>query len=168
MEELYLILGERYVMYGEWLHPKHWLYYDALPDFFLEFDILDKETMRFLDTATRKEMLDGSSIKSVPVLAEGFFRTEKEILNYIGKSCYQTENFIDALREEAKKAGVDPDETVAESDVSGLMEGLYLKVEEGGFCVDRMKYVRYGYSQIQTQDDGRWLAKPIIPNRLKK
>ena len=168
MEELYLILGDRYVMYGERLHPKHRLYYDALPDFFLEFDILDKESMRFLDTPTRMEMLKYSSIKSVPVLGEGFFKTEKEILNHLGKSLYQTESFVEALREEAAKVGVDPDAEVAESDVTGLMEGLYLKIEEGGYCVDRMKYVRYGYSQIQKQEDGRWLAKPIVANRLKK
>ena len=167
IEELYLILGNRYVMYGEWLHPKHKLYYDALPDFFLEFDILDKETMRFLDTDTRLEMLKGSSVHSVPVLAEGVFTHEKDILSHLGKSKYQTDRCLEALREQAQKLGLDPDEAVAESDVSGLMEGLYLKVEEGGFCVDRMKYVRYGYSQIQKEEDSRWLAKPIIPNKLK-
>ena len=168
LEELYLILEDRYVMYGEWLHPKHRLYYDALPDYFLEFDILDKKTMQFLDTGARRAMLEGSSIFSVPVLAEGVFRSEKDILNYLGKSNYQTDSFLDALREEALKVGVDPEEAISETDTTPLMEGLYLKIEEGGFCVDRMKYVRYGYSQIQKQEDGRWLAKPIIANRLKE
>lgn len=40
--ELYELLGKRYIMYGEWLYAKHKVYYDALPDFFLEFDIFDR------------------------------------------------------------------------------------------------------------------------------
>src|SRR5690349_12704120 len=31
------VLGERYVMYGEWVYAKHTVYYDALPHYFLEF-----------------------------------------------------------------------------------------------------------------------------------
>ena len=42
------VLGERYVLYGEWLYAKHTIYYDALPHYFLEFDVLDKAQGRFL------------------------------------------------------------------------------------------------------------------------
>lgn len=37
------ILGERYVVFGEWCYAKHRIYYDALPAFFIEFDVFDKE-----------------------------------------------------------------------------------------------------------------------------
>src|SRR5271167_4110424 len=43
-------LGSRYVLYGEWLYAKHTIYYDALPHYFLEFDILDTHTDAFLST----------------------------------------------------------------------------------------------------------------------
>ena len=33
------VLGSRYIMYGEWMYAKHSVYYDALPHYFLEFDI---------------------------------------------------------------------------------------------------------------------------------
>ena len=44
-------------MYGEWLYAKHTVYYDALPHYFLEFDIYDKEQAIFLSTKKRKELL---------------------------------------------------------------------------------------------------------------
>lgn len=43
-EALYAVLGSRYIMYGEWMYAKHTVYYDALPHYFLEFDVLDRET----------------------------------------------------------------------------------------------------------------------------
>ncbi len=39
--ELREALGGRYVMYGEWLYAKHTVFYDALPHYFFEFDVLD-------------------------------------------------------------------------------------------------------------------------------
>ena len=36
-------LGSRYVMYGEWLYAKHTCFYDQLPHYFMEFDVLDRE-----------------------------------------------------------------------------------------------------------------------------
>ena len=41
-------LGSRYVMYGEWLYAKHTIFYDRLPHYFMEFDVLDRETDAFL------------------------------------------------------------------------------------------------------------------------
>lgn len=35
-------------MFGEWLWCKHSVGYDALPDFFVVFDILDKATNKFV------------------------------------------------------------------------------------------------------------------------
>ena len=41
-DALWAVLGCRYVMYGEWMYAKHSIYYDALPHYFMEFDILDR------------------------------------------------------------------------------------------------------------------------------
>ena len=65
------ILGARYTMYGEWLYARHTIYYDELPHYFMEFDILDREVGAFLSTDCRRSLLEGSGIVSVPVLASG-------------------------------------------------------------------------------------------------
>ncbi len=56
-------------MYGEWLYARHTIPYDQLPHYFLEFDILDRETGMFLSTDRRHALLAGSPVRSVPVLA---------------------------------------------------------------------------------------------------
>ena len=56
-DELFNVLGNRYIMYGEWLYAKHTVYYDALPHYFLEFDIYDKENNVFLDTESRRKLI---------------------------------------------------------------------------------------------------------------
>ena len=61
-------LGPRYVVYGEWLSAKHTVFYDALPHYFLEFDVLDTETGQFLSTPRRRELLAGLAVVSVPVI----------------------------------------------------------------------------------------------------
>ena len=146
---------------------KHKVYYDALPAYFMEFDIFDKQTGEFLDTERRREKLKNTDIVSVPVLAAGAFKTQSEILKFIGKSAYFTENRFENLRAEAERAGVSYEEILKETDPSDFMEGLYIKVEENGRVVDRMKYVRYGYVQSAGVADGDWLKKPIIQNKLK-
>ena len=42
MDLFYSALGNRYIMYGEWMYAKHTVFYDALPDYFMEFDIYDR------------------------------------------------------------------------------------------------------------------------------
>jgi hypothetical protein len=62
-------LETRFVMYGEWAYAKHSVYYDALPHYFMEFDILDTESDSFLDTHRRAGLLvrNGARVKKVPV-----------------------------------------------------------------------------------------------------
>src|SRR4051812_26868007 len=49
-------LGQRFVLYGEWLYAKHTVFYDRLPHYFLEFDILDTATGAFLATDERRAL----------------------------------------------------------------------------------------------------------------
>ena len=42
-DAFYRVLGNRYIMYGEWMYAKHTVFYDALSNYFLEFDIYDKK-----------------------------------------------------------------------------------------------------------------------------
>lgn len=166
VNDLFERLGVRYVMYGEWLYAKHKIYYDNLPSYFLEFDIFDKETNLFLSTEKRRELLRDSGVFSVPVLAEGVFNNKEDILKYLTKSLYSTENARANLIETAIKEGLNVEEVLSESDTSSLSEGLYIKVEENGVVEERMKFVRQGYLQPQNTST-RWIDKPIIPNKLK-
>ena len=36
---LFDALSNRYIMYGEWMYAKHTVFYDALPVYFMDFDI---------------------------------------------------------------------------------------------------------------------------------
>ena len=78
-----------------------------------------------------------------------------------------------ALRKSARSiltlyiaAGLDPEKNCNETDLSGLMEGLYIKVEENGRVVDRMKFVRAAFLQCVDFSETHWIDKPIIPNQL--
>lgn len=167
-DELFNVLGNRYIMYGEWLYAKHTVYYDALPHYFLEFDIYDKENNVFLDTESRRKLIKDLPVYSVPVLASGRFTKMEDIVKYLGDSNYITDNHKENLTIEANKLGLDPIRQLKETDSSKLMEGLYIKVEENGIVVDRMKYVRYSFLQTVDVSETHWLDRPIIPNKLDK
>lgn len=163
---LWPVLGSRYVMYGEWLYAKHTVFYDALPHYFCEFDILDQETGRFLATVRRHEMLAGTPVVSVPVLKAGSFDTLKELTSLVGPSVCRTPSWRSVLAEAAAEAGVAVHEASAQTDQADDMEGLYLKVEEDGHVVERYKWVRAGFLQALLDSGSHWADRPIIANRL--
>ncbi len=165
-DELYEILGERYIMYGEWLYRKHKVYYNSLSHYFLEFDIFDRENGEYLDTRSRKAMLSGSCIKSVPLLFEGKIHSKEKLLNLIDRSKYITEGHLSELSDIAVALGLDPTDVLLHTDSTTLMEGLYIKIEDNGRVVERMKYVRHGYTQT-TGTEERWHSQTVVPNKLK-
>ena len=161
-------LGSRYIMYGEWMYAKHSIYYDALPHYFMEFDILDRETGRFLDTPSRRKITERLPVCSAAVLAEGSFSRMREVLRYLGDSTYITADHILHLRETAEKEGLDADRICRETDPGHTMEGLYIKVEEDGEVRQRVKYVRNTFLQVVEESGTHWLERPIVPNGLTR
>ena len=166
-EKLYKVLGSRYIMYGEWMYAKHSIYYDLLPHYFMEFDVLDRERGGFLDTPSRHELLKDLPICHVPVLASGVFKSMNEILKYLGDSQYISPQHIKHLREDTERLGLDADQICRETDAARTMEGVYIKVEENGEVVDRMKFVRASFLQTVETPQTQWLDRPILPNRIK-
>jgi hypothetical protein len=164
--QLWERLGSRYVMYGEWLFAKHTVFYDALPHFFCEFDVLDRETGKFLSTPARARLLDGAPVVSVPVLHSGVLPDLKALTAFVGPSTCRTPRWRDVLREAAVDAGLDADQVVAETDADDRMEGLYLKVEVGDETVDRYKWVRPSFLTAVLDSGSHWASRPILPNRL--
>ncbi|MFX5747767.1 RNA ligase family protein, partial [Acinetobacter baumannii] len=58
VEKLWEILESKYVLFGEWVYCQHAVTYDQLPDFFIAFDLLDKETETFLSYNFLKQKLE--------------------------------------------------------------------------------------------------------------
>jgi hypothetical protein len=164
---LFDILEDRYIMYGEWLYAKHTVFYDMLPHYFLEFDILDTKTDQFLSTARRHEMLQGSPVLSVPVLSEGPLHSMDELRPMIRPSLYKSPDWkprLEGLYEEQKMSAL---RAWKETDASDYSEGLYLKVEEEGQVVERLKFVRASFLTSILESETHWLNRPIIPNQLR-
>lgn len=165
-EGLYLALGERFVMYGEWLYAKHTCFYDALPHYFMEFDVLDRETGEFLSTARRQLLLRGLPVVSVAVLWEGQPERPADITRHLGPSRFKTPLWRERLIAAAGAAGVPAAQVRAETDDFAAMEGLYLKIEEDGQVKGRLKWVRASFLSAIADSGSHWLDRPIVPNQL--
>jgi len=106
-------LGRDLIVFGEWCYARHAVAYDALPDWFLAFDVYDRSTERFWSRARREDLTSRLGLASVPRLAAGRFdRAGLERL--LGPS----------------RVGSSP------------MEGIYLRWEEGPWLAARAKLVR--------------------------
>ncbi|GLY54306.1 RNA ligase family protein [Lentzea sp. NBRC 102530] len=159
-------LGTRFVLYGEWLYAKHTVFYDALPHHFCEFDLLDRETGAFLSTPERRRLLAGTPVVPVPVLHEGELRRLKDLTALLGPSTCRTSGWREALVASARALGQDPQVVVAETDSDDDMEGLYIKVEEGGRTVERYKWVRPTFLTAVLDSGSHWHDRPILPNQV--
>lgn len=167
-EALFGMLGNRYVMYGEWVYAKHTVFYDALPHYFLEFDVLDLSRGVFLDTDTRRSLLNSGIVKSVPVLADlaPCRSAQLKLQAMIQPSLYKTQDWQSVLRRAAGDASIDVERVMEQTDRSSEAEGLYLKVEGQGEVLGRYKFVRASFLTSVTDADSHWLDRPIIPNQL--
>lgn len=141
------MLADRYILFGEWLYAKHSVHYRALPHYFFEFDIYDKQDAIFLGLETRLLMLDGTGLHTVPVVHRGPLSA-------------------DGLRALVTKSQFD---SVFDNPLTGrpddLMEGLYLRTEAGGRVTGRAKHVRPEFVEKVKQSE-HWQHQMMVPNRL--
>jgi hypothetical protein len=163
---LFEALEDRYIVYGEWLYAKHTVFYDALPHYFLEFDVFDRQTQRFLSTSARKDVLKGLPIHSVPVLYDGLIKTPAQLQSFIRPSLFKTLGHRQRLVEVAKAQHFDPERALAETEASLLAEGLYLKVESDAEVTGRYKFVRFDFLNTIQTSGSHWFERPILPNQL--
>jgi RNA ligase len=145
-EDLLFLLGERYVLFGEWMRNKHTIYYDQLPDYFLESDIYDQDRNVWLSTSARNNLLKGHDfIKQVPVIAAFKPSDIKEVTSLVGRSKYQSDNWQGHLKQKCHMLGFSDKKILQETDNTGLMEGLYIKHEDDLQVIGRYKYVRHEF-----------------------
>lgn len=117
-EALAAVLWPDLMLFGEWCLAVHSVRYTRLPDWFLGFDVYDRETRVFLDSAARDSLLKRVGLYPVPHLARGRMALA-DLRNMLGSSPIG----------------------------DGPMEGLVLRRESGGRTLDRAKLVRAEFTQ---------------------
>ncbi|MEQ1903184.1 MAG: RNA ligase family protein [Pirellulaceae bacterium] len=164
--ELWRVLRDRYIVYGEWMYAKHTIYYDNLPHYFLEFDVFDLETTRFLSTPARQQLLRGLPLASVPVLHRGVAASLDQVTALLCRSSFKGPQWRERLLAMISSLELNEELAHSETDPSDKMEGLYLKVENEENVVERFKFVRPSFLTVVVNSGSHWLQRPIVPNQL--
>lgn len=139
LDALWQLLSTRYVLFGEWLWCQHAVAYDALPNFFLAFDIYDKTSQKFLCTAEVARMLASVSadadepILAVPVLAELPLETSGGGSSGSGRA--RTTGLRESVLGHLGKAS-------RFSASAETAEGVYVRLEDAAHVLDRWKIRR--------------------------
>jgi hypothetical protein len=113
------ILSSRYILFGEWCFAKHTVFYNRLPDYFLGFDLYDREQACFLAQSRRDQFMRALEVATVPGLFAGILGSLEQLLQYLGPS----------------RVGSD------------TMEGLYIRLDTTLCLAIRAKYVRPNFLQ---------------------
>jgi ATP-dependent RNA circularization protein (DNA/RNA ligase family) len=129
-------LGFDLMIFGEWAAARHSLAYDALPDWFLMFDVYDRRVKKFWSTLRRDELARKMKLSVVPVLSRRKVSFE-ELMAMVSVECSR---YSPALR-----------------------EGLIVRRESKDWCDFRAKLVRPQFIQ---QIDEHWRHRRIEWNRL--
>ena len=140
-------LGDRFILFGEWLYARHSVLYRRLPHYFFEFDVYDKDQRAFLDLAARQQLLEGTGVLTVPILHRGPALAE-ELHDLIGPSQFDSV-FDNPLTGQAED----------------IMEGLYLRTEAEGRVTGRAKLVRPEFVEKVKQSE-HWQHQALVPNGL--
>lgn len=159
--------GSRYILFGEWMYKKHTIYYDKLPDYFLESDIYDLQNEIFLSTTARDNLLAKNNfIKRVPVLASLKPSSLEQITSLIGKPRYQSDSWRKSMWDVCEKSGRGTNQAFKETDSSHLMEGLYIKHEDDNQVLNRYKYVRYEFVNLIINSGTHVQDRVLVKNQL--
>ena len=130
-ELLFEHLSDRYILFGEWCYARHSVFYDRLPDWFLGFDIYDRNFCRFLSSASRDRLLEEMHISKVPSLGHGRFSYPE----------------IEKLLSQSKLT-------------DQPAEGIYLRADHGDWLKQRAKLVRPAFIQTVEQHWSRSAIRP--------
>ena len=106
-------------------------------------------------------------LASSPLLYDGPPRSATDLLSLLGRSSLAGDRPREARDDAAHELGLSAERVRGIGDTSGLMEGLYFKVESEERVEARYKYVRSGFVQAVIDSGGHWLDRPLIPNRLR-
>jgi hypothetical protein len=156
-QSFYDCLQQRYIVFGEWLWAKHTIFYDRLPHYWLEFDVYDRVRSTFLSTSARQQLFTGMDfIHSVCVMDSLKQSNLTELGSKIGKSAFISSQAYQQL----------DSQELAQTGTTGLMEGLYLKVEDEQQVIARYKLVRPEFIEQIVNKAEHWRQRPLVNNQI--
>ena len=130
-DALFENLTDRYTLFGEWCYAQHSVFYGRLPDWFLGFDVYDKQAGCFLSSGRRDELFKKMQIAQVPTIARARF-TLADLRNLLSHS----------------KLSDQP------------AEGLYLRFDKDDWLAQRAKLVRPAFIQSVERHWSRAAIRP--------
>lgn len=136
-EALCSVLDPNLILFGEWCAARHSLEYVALPDWFLLFDVYDRQKERFLSTERRNLLAADAGLVTVPQILHG-------------------KTTISALRQLIET-------TPSHYRSGGGLEGIVIRKESKDWCECRAKLVRPDFTQTI---DVHWRKRAIQWNHI--
>ena len=109
-------LGPSLILFGEWCYAEHSIFYDALPDWMLVFDVYDRSAERFWSRERRDVLARHLNLSVVPLLGQGLYNAQS-LKKLIGPS----------------RLG------------SAQAEGIYVRWDDDQWLTARAKAVRPGW-----------------------
>lgn len=129
-------LGSGLIAFGEWCAARHSLGYDLLPDWWLLFDVYDRNERRFWSTARRNQWASDLGISTVPTLDRGKLSLSRLVqMVQGGRSALST----------------------------GPLEGVVVRSEDNAWLKARAKLVRADFTQ---SIESHWRTRALEWNRL--
>jgi atypical dual specificity phosphatase len=126
------ILGFEAAVYGEWMYAVHGIQYTNLPALWIPYDIYDWQKNKFINTFHVRKSLKEAGFWTTPLLHKG----KVPSWEFLESLCDEQSRWSDSKR-----------------------EGVYVKVNNQDWVIDRLKMVRSGFSQ-----GGQWSDSKITKN----
>ncbi|NEX19063.1 RNA ligase family protein [Thiorhodococcus mannitoliphagus] len=133
---LFDALDSHLIAFGEWCAAKHSLDYEALPDWWLVFDVYDRRERRFWSTERRDAWAQRQGLCVIPAIGRGQFALP------------DLRSLLDSQRSRYR---------------DGPLEGLVIRMQDTRWLRQRVKLVHPDFTQ-QIQD--HWRRQGLVWNRL--
>jgi len=130
-ESLRQMLTPELILFGEWCAARHSLDYDRLPDWFLLFDVYDREAGKFWSLERRNRLAQELGINTVPLLKRARVTRDQLI------------QLLDDTRSQYRH---------------GKVEGIVIRCDSPLWCENRAKLVNREF--VQTIED-HWRSRAI-------
>ena len=112
-------MPERFMLFGEWVAATHAIQYTALPDRFLAFDLYDRLQDDFVSRPVLSALLKDTGIHQVPLIM----------------ACTGSIKIADLCQMTHQQSAFH----------HGLVEGIYVRIQENGKTLQRFKIVRANF-----------------------
>ena len=132
--------GDDLILFGEWCAARHSLDYDALPDWFVLFDVYDRSAQRFWSVKRRNELAHALELSVVPLVFEGKASLEQlKVLVMQLSSRYRVHDKADINHRPQA-------------------EGIVVRKDDALWCQARAKLVHPDFAQAIGE---HWRQRPI-------